>query len=87
MKELGMSWLEIKNTPRHELTGLLVALNNYTRLHQFDGYDSEDISSMAKDKPQVRSEYGKSLEMKAIYERRAGRKKKVESFSSVLKEM
>jgi len=87
MKELGMSWSEIKATPRYELTGLLVALNNYRRIHQFDGYDGADIAQMAKDKPQVRSEYGKSLEMSAQYERRAGVKEKVKSFSAILSGM
>jgi hypothetical protein len=83
--ELGMSWSEIKNTPRHEMTGLLVAHNNYQRLHQYDGYDSDDISQMAKDKPSLRSDYAKYLDLNARYERRAGNKtKEVQSFSEVI---
>ena len=87
IKELGMSWNDVKSTPRYELTGLLTALNNYNRLHQFDGYTDTDVSAMAKDKPQVRSEYGKCLELKAVYERRAGSKQKIKSFSSVVSGM
>ena len=83
MTELGMSWSEIKHTPRHELTGLLMALNNYNRIHQFDGYNDSDISSFAKDKPEIRGEYAKSQEMSKMYERRAGKKEKVKSFSDL----
>tara|TARA_Y100001963_G_C6635516_1_gene378377 strand:+ start:487 stop:777 length:291 start_codon:yes stop_codon:yes gene_type:complete len=85
MKELGMSWSEIKKTPRFELTGLLAALNNYQRLHQYDGYDSEEISQLAKDKPSLRSDYAKYLDLNARYESRAGnRQKEVKSFSEVI---
>ena len=84
MKELGMSWQEIKTTPRHELTGLLVAMGNYNRMHNFDGYTSEEISSLAKDKPELRGEYAKYVEINATYEARAGARKKVQSFSDVL---
>ena len=49
MKELGMSWSEIKSTPRHELVGLLGAMSNYNQLHQFDGYTGDDIGKLAKD--------------------------------------
>ena len=48
MKELGMSWSEIKATPRQELMGLLGAMSNYNQLHQFDGYSSEDIGNLSK---------------------------------------
>ena len=30
MKDLGMDWSEIKETPRYELEGLLMALGEYT---------------------------------------------------------
>ena len=50
MKDLGMDWSEIKETPRYELEGLLMALGEYNRLHSMDGYDSEDINEMAKNK-------------------------------------
>ena len=48
MKELGLSWNEIKNTPRVELEGLLCALAEYQQLHSLDGYDEDDINKMAK---------------------------------------
>jgi hypothetical protein len=84
IKELGMSWNEVKSTPRHELTGLLIALGKYNILHQFDGYSSDDISHMAKDKPQIRSEYGRSMELKEGYEAKAGKSRKVKSFRGLL---
>ena len=58
MKNLGMSWAEIKETPRIELEGLMSALGEYNLLHSFDGYNESDISSMAKNKPEIRSKYG-----------------------------
>ena len=58
MKHLGMSWSEIKDTPRIELEGILSALGEFNLLHSFDGYSEKDISSMAKDKPEIRSKYG-----------------------------
>ena len=84
MKELGMSWSEVKSTPRHELTGLLIAYGKYNMLHQFDGYDSDDIGDMAKNKPQVRSEYARSMELKENYERRAGKSKRIKTFKGLL---
>ncbi len=84
MKELGMSWSEIKETPRHELLGLLGAMSNYNLLHSFDGYTPDDISSMAKDKPQVRSQYGEAMNLKRKYESRSGVKGKVDSFKEFL---
>ena len=47
MKELNLSWSEIKSTPRFELEGLLLAFGEHSRLHSMDGYDSEDINDMA----------------------------------------
>ena len=84
MKELGMSWQEIKQTPRYELLGLLVAMSNYNILHSFDGYTSEEVSDIAKNKPHIRSEYGKTMELKAKYEMRAGKKQQVKSFRGLL---
>ena len=72
MKELGMSLEEIKSTPRYELEGLLRGLSNFNTIHAFDGYDDKDIGSIAKNKPQVRSEYAKSLRMKAKYDSLTG---------------
>ena len=37
MKELGMNWGDIKNTPRHELVGLLSANAEYEMFHSMDG--------------------------------------------------
>ena len=48
MKDLGMTWKEIKETPRMELEGLLAASHEYELLHSMDGYEGKDISDMAK---------------------------------------
>jgi len=84
IKELGMSWTEIKNTPRYELNGLMGALNNYNIMHQYDGYDSEDINHMAKDKPALRSDYNKYLEMNAVYKERSGTRKEKLTFKGLM---
>ena len=42
MKNLNMSWEELKRTPRRELIGLLTALSEYNILHSFDGYTIEE---------------------------------------------
>ena len=84
MKELGMSWSEIKSTPRHELYGLIIAMSNYNQLHAFDGYTPDEISKLGKDKPQVRSDYGKSMELKAKYEMTEGKQQKTQSFKDLL---
>lgn len=83
MKELGMSWSEIKATPRHELTGLLMALNNYNVIHQFDGYTPDEIGKLAKDKPELRSQYSRSISMKRKYELRAGKVERAKSFKDL----
>ena len=51
MKDLGMSWTDIKQTSRVELEGLLSAYSEYLVLHSYDGYSDKDISEMAKNKP------------------------------------
>mgnify|MGYP003627128829 CR=1 FL=1 len=80
-----MSWLEIKATPNVELQGLLSALRNYTNIHAFDGYDANDIKTMAKDKPHVRKQYNDSMELKERFEEKAGIKKKgTNTFSGLL---
>ena len=84
MKELGMNWSEIKATPRQELMGLLGAMSNYNQLHQFDGYSSEDIGNLSKEKPQLRSEYNKAMDLKAKYEIRSGQKRNVRSFKNIM---
>ncbi len=85
MKELGMSWSEIKKTPRRELMGLIGAMSNYNQLHAFDGYTPDDISEMAKSKPQVRGDYARAMALKEKYEHRSGLKKTVTSFNDLLK--
>jgi len=67
MKELGLSWKEIKNTPRVELEGLLCALAEYQQLHSLDGYDEDDINKMAKQKPRLRSQYAQYMTQKRKY--------------------
>ena len=47
MKGLGMSWEEIKRTPRMELEGLLGAMHEYDQFHAMDGYDAKDVGEMA----------------------------------------
>ena len=85
MKELHMSWSEIKDTPRFELVGLLGALGNYSTLQSFDGYTSENIGEMAKSNPSVHGDYNKYIAMKAKYERRTGKQKKVQNFSELMR--
>jgi len=83
MKELGMSWSEIKQTPREEIMGLVAGLNQYEHLHAYDGYSDKDINHMAKDNPSIRSAYTKYLETKANYEAKANIKRKKQSFKEV----
>ena len=85
MKELHLSWSEIKSLPRKELEGLLYGLSQYSKMHQFDGYDEKDISEMAKDKPRVRSDYYKYMELKQVYEGRVGAERKAKTFEGIIK--
>ena len=85
MKELHLSWSEIKTLPRKELEGLLYGLSQYSRMHQFDGYDEKDISEMAKDKPKVRTDYYKYMELKREYEERLGTERKAKTFEGIIK--
>lgn len=80
MKDLHISWEEIKNTPRVELDALLKGLNNFNILHAFDGYSSDDVSEMAKKNPSIRGEYSKTQQMQAKF----GRKRKPTSFSEII---
>ena len=86
MKELGMSWSEVKTTPRDELVGLLTAHSNYSLIHAFDGYSSSEIKEMAKTNPSVRSDYSRSIAMKERYERRAGKKQAHKGFGAFVAE-
>jgi len=82
MKDLNISWEEIKATPRTELEGLLIAFQEYSSLHSFDGYDEKDISAMAKKRPEVRSHYVQYLEKKRKYYQSAEQRPK--SFKDLL---
>ena len=75
MKETNMTWEEIKRTPRHELQGLLAACYEHGILHSMDGYDANDISDMAKNKPAIRSDWNKYMEMRRKYEVLSGTQK------------
>jgi len=77
MKDLGMNWSEIKHTPNHELQGLLKASQEYDSLHSMDGYTDKDISEIAKNKPEVRSQYARYMEKRRKYEEMVGLKRKV----------
>lgn len=67
MKEVGLSWSEIMSLPRKVLEGILIAWTEYEHLHSMDGYDDKDISNMAKEKPQIRTQWHKYLEKKRKY--------------------
>lgn len=84
MKELGMSWSEIKKTPRRELNGLVAAMSNYNVMHSFDGYSSNEVADMVKNKPEIRGDYNKYLEINALYRERSGQVRKIESFKDIL---
>ena len=83
MKGVGMSWEEIKRTPRLELEGLLSAMYEYDTMHSMDGYDDKDISDMAKNKPSIRSSYNKYLATRRKYESMIGKKQNV-SFDGLI---
>ena len=83
MKELNMSWNEIKHTPNKELQGLAQALATHSLVHAFDGYGPDDIGELAKNKPQIRSDYAKSMQAKAMLEDKIGMKRKVASFKDI----
>ena len=68
MKETNMTWEEIKRTPRHELQGLLAACHEYAILHSMDGYDAQDISDLAKNKPSIRSDWNRYMAARRKYE-------------------
>ena len=84
MKDLGMSWLDIKNTPRRELEGILAAFSEYNTLHSFDGYNDNDISQMAKDKPEIRAAYVKYVESNRNLREKLGQEAKSKSFKDLL---
>ena len=77
MKGIGMSWEEIKRTPRIELESLLQAMHEHDTMHSMDGYDDKDDSDRAYKKPSIRSSYTKYLETRRKYESMLGKKNKV----------
>ena len=77
MKELGISWTEIKHMPAWELEGLQGALNEYNALHSMDGYTDKDISEMAKSKPQIRQQWQRYREKQAKFDDLLGKKRKL----------
>ena len=78
-----MSWPDIKSTPRIELEGLMQAYNEYITIHNFDGYSSEDVSEMAKNKPQVRTQYMEHMEAKARLDKKLGKKRQRASVKDI----
>jgi len=67
MKELNLTWSDIKSTSKLELSGLATALSEYNILHSFDGYSAKDIDEMAKDKPDIRDKYNEYLSQRRKY--------------------
>ena len=74
--------MRIKNTPRVELEGILIAYNEHQQLHSLDGYDDTDINHLAKNKPQIRGQYARYLEKKRKYYKTVEEKK---SFKDLLR--
>ena len=84
MKHLGMSWADIKGTPRIELEGIMAALGEYNLLHSFDGYNEKEISEMSKNKPEVRSRYGEYVAANRRLKEKLGQKIERPSFKGLL---
>ena len=84
MKDLGMSWSEIKNTSRIELEGILSAFAEYNKLHSFDGYSDKDISEMAKTRPEIRSQYGEYQLANRDLKEKLGKKVRVTGFKKLI---
>mgnify|MGYP003149036802 FL=1 len=82
MKNLHMSWNDIKRTPRIELKGLLAALNEHEMLHAMDGYTDSDITSLSKNKPEIRQTWHMYMEKRAKYDAMIGKKRNV-SFQGI----
>ena len=56
-------------------------------MHAYDGYSPKDIGQMSKDKPEIRSAYNRSVNLKKKYERLTGisrPEKQNQSFSDIL---
>lgn len=82
--EVGMSWKEIKNTPRWELMGLLGAYYEYQTLHSMDGYTDSQVNDMAKNDSSIRAKWSEYNETRRKYEDLTGRKRKPVSFSDMM---
>ena len=67
MKDLNMSWYEIKTTPRFELEGLVKGLSEYNSLHSFDGYTADDLKESFKKKPEMRQQWNEYLAKRRKY--------------------
>ena len=79
-----MSWSEIKATPSVELQGLAKAFDYHTTYHAFDGYSAEDVSKMAKDKPQIRVNYENSQKVKRKFDAKIKPQKEITSFRELI---
>ena len=84
MKELGLSWSEVKGMSRPELEGLLYATSQYSILHSMDGYTDKSVSEQAKHSPEIRGHWTTYRNEQAKYEARMGIKKKKPSFDSLI---
>ena len=82
MKDLGMSWKEIISTPRFVLEGILMAYVEYSHLHSMDGYTDEDITELAKNRPEIRTTWIKYMEKKRKYYK--GAEQKTKSFKDIV---
>ncbi len=74
--EVGMSWNEIKDTPRWELTGILGAYYEYQSLHSMDGYTEKQVSDMAKHDPNIRGQWNEYQKTRRKFEDIAGKERK-----------
>ena len=84
IKEVGMSWKEIKETPRYELEGLLSAYHEYQALHSMDGYDEKDITDMAKNKPAIRKQWSEYLTKRRKFNVMMGLEQPQKSFKTLI---
>ena len=83
MKHLGMSWEDIKKAPRWELEGLLEAYNEHETLHSMDGYTSDEVAEIAKNRPQIRHSWASYQEKQAKFDAMIGKNRKV-SFDGLM---
>ncbi len=80
-----MDWNTIKEIPRKELQALATGLREHALLHAFDGYNDNDISQMAKNKPEVRAQYAAFKEQKQKYENILDLEQKPKSLGELFK--